>query len=104
MADRVVRTLGELGVERAMVFHGHDGLDELTVTTTSTVHELLDGEVRVYDVDPTDYGIAHAEPGALAGGDAAGNAAVTHQVFAGDLLLAADLARKLFERRANPRR
>jgi len=83
MAERVVRTLGELGVERALVFHGHDGLDELTVTTTSTVHELLDGEVRVYDVDPTDYGIAHAEPGALAGGDAAGNAAVTHQVFAG---------------------
>jgi anthranilate phosphoribosyltransferase len=83
MAERVVRTLGELGVERALVFHGHDGLDELTVTTTSTVHELLDGTVRVYDVDPTDYGIPHAEPGALAGGDAAGNAAATHQVFAG---------------------
>jgi anthranilate phosphoribosyltransferase len=83
MADRVVRTLGALGVERALVFHGHDGLDELTVTTTSTVHELFDGAVRVYDVDPIDYGIPHAEPGTLAGGDAAGNAAVTHQVFAG---------------------
>ena len=35
MADRVVRTLAELGVERALVFYGHDGLDELTVTTTS---------------------------------------------------------------------
>jgi anthranilate phosphoribosyltransferase len=83
MAHRVVRTLGQLGVQRAMVFHGHDGLDELTVTTTSTVHELVDGAVHVYDVDPADYGIAHAEAGSLAGGDAAGNAAITHQVFAG---------------------
>ena len=40
MAERVVRTLGALGVERALVFFGHDGLDELTVTTTSTVYEL----------------------------------------------------------------
>jgi anthranilate phosphoribosyltransferase len=83
MAHKVVRTLSQLGVDRAMVFHGHDGLDELTVTTTSTVHELRDGEVHVYDVDPADYGISHAEPGALAGGDAAGNAAITHHVFAG---------------------
>jgi anthranilate phosphoribosyltransferase len=34
--------LAELGTARALVFYGHDGLDELTVTTTSTVHELRD--------------------------------------------------------------
>jgi anthranilate phosphoribosyltransferase len=83
MAERIVNTLAELGVDRALVFYGHDGLDELTVTTTSTVHELDDDEVRVYDIDPTDYGIPLAAPGALAGGDAAGNAAIAHQVFAG---------------------
>jgi anthranilate phosphoribosyltransferase len=83
MAERVIRTLASLGVERALVFFGHDGLDELTVTTTSTVYELEAGEVRIYDVDPTDVGIAHAELGALAGGDAAGNAQAVHQVFAG---------------------
>jgi anthranilate phosphoribosyltransferase len=83
MAHKVVRTLGQLGVDRAMVFYGNDGLDELTVTTTSTVHELREGEVHVYDLDPADYGIALAAPGALAGGDAAGNASITHQVFAG---------------------
>jgi anthranilate phosphoribosyltransferase len=83
MAERVVLTLADLGVERALVFFGHDGLDELTVTTTSTVHELVHGVVRTYDVDPGDYGIARAEPGALAGGDAAGNAQAVHQVFAG---------------------
>jgi len=83
MAERVVRTLATLGIERALVFFGHDGLDELTVTTTSTVYELEAGEVRIYDVDPSDVGIAHAELGALAGGDAAGNAQAVHQVFAG---------------------
>ena len=57
------------------MFFGHDGLDELTVTTTSTVYELEDGDVRIYDVDPLDVGIPRAELGALAGGDAAGNAA-----------------------------
>jgi anthranilate phosphoribosyltransferase len=83
MAERVVRTLASLGIERALVFFGHDGLDELTVTTTSTVYELEAGDVRIYDVDPADLGIPHAEIGALAGGDAAGNAQAVHQVFAG---------------------
>ena len=83
MAERVIRTLATLGVERALVFFGHDGLDELTVTTTSTVYELEAGDVRIYDVDPSDVGITLAAPGALAGGDAAGNAQAVHQVFAG---------------------
>jgi anthranilate phosphoribosyltransferase len=83
MAERVIRTLATLGVQRALVFFGHDGLDELTVTTTSTVYELEHGEVRIYDIDPLDVGIPRAEMGALAGGDAAGNAQAVHQVFAG---------------------
>ena len=83
MAERVIRTLATLGVERALVFFGHDGLDELTVTTTSTVYELEHGDVRIYDIDPLDVGIPRAEMGALAGGDVAGNAQAVHQVFAG---------------------
>ena len=78
-----INTLAALGAERALVFYGHDGLDELTVTTTSTVHELRDGEIRVYDVDPTDFGIPVAEMGGLAGGDAAGNAEAVHKTLAG---------------------
>ena len=82
MAERVIGALPKLGTERALVFFGHDGLDELTVTTTSTIHELRDGEVRVYDVDPADFGITYADHGALAGGDAAGNADLVHKTFA----------------------
>jgi anthranilate phosphoribosyltransferase len=83
MAERIVGALDELGVERALVFYGHDGLDELTVTTTSTVFELRDGAVSTYDVDPLDLGIPRAERSALAGGDTAGNAAAVHRVLAG---------------------
>jgi len=83
MAERLIAMLQELGEVRAFVFFGHDGLDELTVTTTSTVHELHDGDVRVYDVDPEQYGITLADHTALAGGDAAGNADVVHKVLAG---------------------
>src|SRR4029077_18140861 len=83
MADRLVGMLADLGTTRALVFYGHDGLDELTVTTTSTVHELRDGEVRVYDSAASDYGTTLAAHGALAGGDAAGNAEVVHKVLGG---------------------
>ncbi len=57
MAERLVAMLADLGAERVFVFYGHDGLDELTVTTTSTVHELHDGSISVYDVDPADLDI-----------------------------------------------
>jgi len=83
MAERMTGALADLGTERALVFYGHDGLDELTVTTTSTVVELEAGAVRTYVVDPVELGIKPAERVALAGGDAAGNAQVAHQVLAG---------------------
>lgn len=58
MAERMVEVLHARGAERALVVYGHDGLDELTITTTSTILELRDGEVRRYDVDPTSLGLA----------------------------------------------
>ena len=54
MAERVVGALAELGAERAWVFYGHDGLDELTTTTTSTAYELRDGTISQFEVDPTE--------------------------------------------------
>src|SRR5947207_11399033 len=83
MATGVVDTLAELGAEHALVVYGHDGLDELTVASTSTVHELCDGQVRVYDIDPADYGIPLAERVSLLGGDAPGNADVVRKVLDG---------------------
>ena len=83
MAERVVAALGELGCEHALVFHGHDGLDELTTTTTSAVWELSDGEVRTFVLDPTVLGIPRAEPGDLRGGGPARNAEVATDILSG---------------------
>jgi anthranilate phosphoribosyltransferase len=93
MAVRMLATLRELGTERALVFHGDDGLDELTTTTTSTVHELLaDGETNTFTVDPHDFGIEPATVDDLAGGDAAANAARVHDVLSGNASPVRDIA------------
>ncbi|WP_120721599.1 anthranilate phosphoribosyltransferase [Streptomyces hundungensis] len=67
----------------ALVFRGDDGMDELTVTTTSTIWSVIGSEVRRETFDPRDLGIAYASPGALRGGDRAHNARVAREVFAG---------------------
>jgi anthranilate phosphoribosyltransferase len=67
----------------ALVFHGDDGLDELTTTTSSTVWVVHGGTVSRADFDPADLGIAASAPEDLRGGDAAHNAAVARAVLAG---------------------
>jgi anthranilate phosphoribosyltransferase len=85
MAERMAEVLKANGTERALVVHGHDGLDELTTTTTSTVHELRDGEIRIYVVDPRPLGLATATLEDLRGGDAATNAALAQRVLDGEI-------------------
>jgi anthranilate phosphoribosyltransferase len=92
MATRMLGALRELGTERAMVFSGDDGLDELTTTTTSTVHELTDGRLHEYSIDPLDFGIERAEPGALKGGNVTANATALREVLAGEKGPRRDLA------------
>jgi anthranilate phosphoribosyltransferase len=68
----------------ALVFHGDDGLDELTTADTSTVWVVHDGTVSQTVVDPTDLGLPRTTLADLRGGDAAHNAAVARAVLAGD--------------------
>jgi anthranilate phosphoribosyltransferase len=84
MSERMVGVLAARGSERVMVVHGDDGLDELTVSTTSAVVELRDGELREYSVDPKELGITPAPTEALVGGDPATNAELARRVLAGD--------------------
>jgi anthranilate phosphoribosyltransferase len=84
MAARMLATLRALGAEHALVFHGDDGLDELTTTTTNTVHELAGGEVKTYRVDPVDLGLERVDADALRGGSAEENANAVRAVLAGE--------------------
>jgi anthranilate phosphoribosyltransferase len=66
-----------------LVFHGGDGLDELTTTTSSTVWVHADGEVERLELDPLTLGVPRASLAELVGGDATANAEVVRQVVAG---------------------
>ena len=91
MAERMISVLAANGSERALVVYGHDGLDELTITTTSTVHELRDGEVRTYEVDPAAFGMAGGTLDDLRGGDAATNAEISRRILGGETGPKADI-------------
>lgn len=67
----------------AAVFRGDDGLDELTISTTSKVWWVRNGSVREYQVDPTSVGLDLHPVESLRGADAAYNAQVVRDVFAG---------------------
>jgi anthranilate phosphoribosyltransferase len=84
LAERMAQVLATLGSERVLIVHGHDGLDELTTTTTSSVLELRDGEIRSYEVDPTEMGLPTVEMAALRGAEAAVNAEYARRVLAGE--------------------
>lgn len=68
----------------AAVFRGDDGLDELTLSTTSHVWWVRDGAVTEHSLDPTAVGLKNAPVAALRGADAAHNAAVARDVFRGE--------------------
>ncbi len=84
MAPTVIGVLQSRGAPRAMVVHGHDGMDELTTTGPSTVYELSEGTVRTYQLDPADLGLAVVSAEDVKGGDPATNAALAKRVFSGE--------------------
>ena len=84
MAEKVLGVLEANGATDALVVHGHDGLDELTLSTTSTVLHLRGGETRTFVVDPAELDLAQAPMEAVRGGDAAANAAFTRAVLEGE--------------------
>ncbi|MGK5497697.1 anthranilate phosphoribosyltransferase [Streptomyces sp. URMC 125] len=83
MAPIMAGVLAERGTS-ALVFRGDDGLDELTVTGTSTVWSVRDGQVRREVFDPREVGIEPVPLEALRGGDPAHNADVARRLLDGE--------------------
>ena len=83
MTELVARALALLGVERAWVVHGADGLDEISTCGYTKVSECRAGLVHTFYVHPSDVGLPKASREALGGGDAATNAALAREVLAG---------------------
>jgi anthranilate phosphoribosyltransferase len=74
-------TLAELGVERALVVHGADGLDEISLSGETAVAEVQNGAVRRFTLTPENFGMSRAPLDALRGGEAADNAALIRGVL-----------------------
>ncbi len=83
MADRLAAVLAELGCERALVVQGCDGLDEATLSGTTTVRRVEEGRVASFELDPRELGLEPAGSAALRGAGPERNAAITREVLAG---------------------
>jgi anthranilate phosphoribosyltransferase len=82
MAGKMAEVLMRLGVERAVVFHAGDGMDELSVSSPSYVIEI-DGRRTEYELNPADLGLAAAPVGAMRGGGPEENAQIARDILAG---------------------
>ena len=81
--DLMAATLAELGIERALVVHGADGLDEISLSGETYVAEVHEGTVRRYTLTPEDFGMARAPTETLRGGAAQENAKLIREVLEG---------------------
>ena len=81
--ETYIKTLAELGVERAYVFHGLGGLDEISLSGVTHGYRLLNEEIVAKSVDPQELGFASASLEELKGGDAQQNAEMITSIFSG---------------------
>lgn len=83
LTEMFAQVLGKLGTKRALVVHGHDGLDEISICNSTRVSELKDGLVKTYDITPETWFGDVADAKDLAGGDAKTNATILLDVLGG---------------------
>lgn len=83
MAERMVSVLAALGSRRALVFHGTDGLDELTLSGPSVIWRLSEGAMARAEFVPEDVGMPRRPVSDVLGGTAEVNAAITRRVLGG---------------------
>jgi len=84
LAEKMAQVLGRLGCEHALVVHGEDGFDEVSVSAPTQVFELAGGELRCYRVEPSELGLAPAAAQDVRGGSPEENAAALRRVLSGE--------------------
>ncbi|MCP3940065.1 MAG: anthranilate phosphoribosyltransferase [Desulfobacteraceae bacterium] len=83
LTEMFARTLKLLGVKKAFVVHGHDGMDEITTTNLTRISELADNTIKSYDLNPLNFFDNYADPKDLKGGNIKENAAITRAILEG---------------------
>ena len=83
LVEKLAEALSMLGLHRALVVHGSDGLDEITITGPTRIGEVREGRVHTYEVTPEEFGLERATLDSISGGDAALNASLVRDVLGG---------------------
>lgn len=83
LVEKLAEALSMLGLQRALVVHGSDGLDEITITGPTRIGEVREGQVHTYEVTPEEFGIPRSSLNDISGGDAATNAGFIREVLSG---------------------
>jgi anthranilate phosphoribosyltransferase len=83
LGETMARALAELGVERALVVHGTDGLDEISPSSETRTWEVVGGSVREGTLTPEELGLRRAPRAEITGGDSAKNAGAARAVLDG---------------------
>ncbi len=83
LVEKLAEALSMLGLHRALVVHGLDGLDEVTITGPTRIAEVREGNVRSYEVTPEEFGMKRARLEDISGGNAETNAAIIRDILAG---------------------
>ncbi|MGZ4817288.1 MAG: anthranilate phosphoribosyltransferase [Terriglobales bacterium] len=84
LVEKLAEALAMLGLRRALVVHGNDGLDEITISGPTRVAEMRDGQVRTYEVTPEEFGLKRAALEDIAGGGVQENAAIIRAIVDGE--------------------
>lgn len=84
LVEPLAQTLCNLGVEKAMVVYGEDGLDEVSMSAPTLVCEVKDGWTKQYTITPEQFGFERCGKGDLVGGEPAENAKILRAVLAGE--------------------
>ncbi len=81
---KMAEVLKRLGCLHALIVHGNDGLDEISISGPSQIWELKSGEIYEYTIAPEDFGIQQASSDEIRGGVAEENVEVMHKVLSGE--------------------
>jgi anthranilate phosphoribosyltransferase len=84
LVEKLAEALSMLGLHRALVVHGCDGLDEITITGSTRIGEVRDGQVHTYEVTPEEFGLRPAKLDEISGGDAETNAKLIRSILHGE--------------------
>lgn len=84
LVEKLAEALSMLGLHRALVVHGLDGLDEITITGPTRVAEVREGTIHGYEVTPEEFGFERSGLSEISGGDASENAELIRSILRGD--------------------